>query len=255
MSPERNARAAANTARLRPPAQSLDDLDGTSQVLPPSGARTPPPRCSRAIRGGDRPPRELAPDRRTSSRQLSDRTGPPSVGVGVQRALILRGIESQAPTMRSSGLDGRLPVFAVEWLSPRQQPIRSDAGRRARSVARVVVHRHGRLTGCGKARPERSIARVVAGDADQVVGGGGDLEPGPVAFSAGVAQLAATANRLDPAEGFVDMFARCRPPARRARSAWRCRRAWREVRRWLDDVRVPGVQLCDAAIVAVAGAP
>lgn len=49
--------------------------------------------------------------------------------------------------------------------------------------------------------------------------------------------------------------ARCRPPARRARSTWWCGRAWRDVRRWLDDgPRVWG-QLSDAVIVAVTGAP
>ena len=45
---------------------------------------------------------------------------------------------------------------------------------------------------------------VEGGDADQVVDGGGDTEPGPVALSAAVAQLAAAGDGLDPAEGFLD---------------------------------------------------
>src|SRR5918995_5488991 len=47
---------------------------------------------------------------------------------------------------------------------------------------------------------------VEGGDAEQVVDGGGDLEPGPVAFSADVAELAAAADGLYPAEGFFDPF-------------------------------------------------
>src|SRR5690606_10941379 len=54
----------------------------------------------------------------------------------------------------------------------------------------------GRSCGCG----------VEGGDAEQVVDGGGDLEPGPVAFSADVAKLAASCDGLDPAEGFLDPF-------------------------------------------------
>src|SRR3954469_11056053 len=42
---------------------------------------------------------------------------------------------------------------------------------------------------------------VEGGDADQVVDGGGHLEPGPVAGLAEVAQLAAAADGLDPPEG------------------------------------------------------
>src|SRR5215204_4960781 len=38
------------------------------------------------------------------------------------------------------------------------------------------------------------------------VDGGGDAEPGPVAFSAAVAQLAAAGDGLDPPEGFLDPF-------------------------------------------------
>jgi hypothetical protein len=47
---------------------------------------------------------------------------------------------------------------------------------------------------------------VEGGDADEVVDSGGDLEPGPVALSADVAELAASADGLDPAEGFFDPF-------------------------------------------------
>src|SRR4029450_11627175 len=44
------------------------------------------------------------------------------------------------------------------------------------------------------------------GDADQVVDGGGDTEPGPVSLSASVAEFSAAADDLDPAEGFLDPF-------------------------------------------------
>ena len=63
---------------------------------------------------------------------------------------------------------------------------------------------------------------VEGGDADEVVDGGGDLEPGPVALSAEVAEFAAAADGLDPAEGFLDPF-----PDPHADTAWP---AWRVVR-------------------------
>ena len=44
---------------------------------------------------------------------------------------------------------------------------------------------------------------VEGGDADDVVDGGGHLEPGPVAVSALVAELATASDGLDPAEGFL----------------------------------------------------
>ena len=47
---------------------------------------------------------------------------------------------------------------------------------------------------------------VESGDADQVVDGGVDLEPGWVALSADVSELAASADGLDPPERFLDPF-------------------------------------------------
>ena len=47
-------------------------------------------------------------------------------------------------------------------------------------------------------------ADVEGGDAEQVVGGPDDEEPGPVASSAAVAELAAPRDGLDPTEGFFD---------------------------------------------------
>jgi hypothetical protein len=45
------------------------------------------------------------------------------------------------------------------------------------------------------------------GDAEEVVDGGGDLEPGLVAFSASVAELSSAGDGLGPAEGFLDPLA------------------------------------------------
>jgi len=50
-------------------------------------------------------------------------------------------------------------------------------------------------------------APIQGGDAHQVVDGGGDLEPGPVALSASVAELVAAGDGLGPAEGFLDWSA------------------------------------------------
>ncbi len=47
-------------------------------------------------------------------------------------------------------------------------------------------------------------AGVEGGDPEDVVGGGGEEEPGPVALSPSVAELAATSDGLDPAEWFLD---------------------------------------------------
>ena len=48
---------------------------------------------------------------------------------------------------------------------------------------------------------------VEGADPDQVVDRGFHLEPGPVALSADVEELAAGADGLDPSEGFLDAFA------------------------------------------------
>src|SRR4029453_18829204 len=48
---------------------------------------------------------------------------------------------------------------------------------------------------------------IEGGDAQQVVGGAGDEEPGPVALSTAVAEFASSSDGLDPAEGFLDAFA------------------------------------------------
>ena len=53
-------------------------------------------------------------------------------------------------------------------------------------------------SGCG---------RVESGYADQVVAGGGDEEPGPVALSSLVAEFSSSGDGLDPAEGLLDAFA------------------------------------------------
>jgi hypothetical protein len=47
---------------------------------------------------------------------------------------------------------------------------------------------------------------VECGDADQVVNGGGHLEPGPVAVLADVSELSAGADGFDPSEGFLNPF-------------------------------------------------
>src|SRR5947208_3616128 len=62
-----------------------------------------------------------------------------------------------------------------------------------------------RWAATGSARSGR--LRVEGGDADQVVDRRGELEPGPVALSADVAQLASSADGLDPPERFLDPFA------------------------------------------------
>src|SRR5437879_3101151 len=48
---------------------------------------------------------------------------------------------------------------------------------------------------------------VEGGDAEEVVDGGGDLEPGSVAFSASVAELSSAGDSLDPCERFLDPLA------------------------------------------------
>jgi len=48
---------------------------------------------------------------------------------------------------------------------------------------------------------------VEGGDAEVVVDGDGDLEPGSVAFSASVAELSSAGDGLDPSEGFIDPLA------------------------------------------------
>ena len=52
-----------------------------------------------------------------------------------------------------------------------------------------------------------SGAASSAGDSDEVVDGGFDLEPGPVSLPADVAQLASSADGLDPPEWFLEAFA------------------------------------------------
>src|SRR5680860_590246 len=47
---------------------------------------------------------------------------------------------------------------------------------------------------------------VECGDADEVVDGGGHLEPRPVAFLADVAEFASSPDGLDPSEGLLDSF-------------------------------------------------
>src|SRR5215203_4538832 len=63
----------------------------------------------------------------------------------------------------------------------------------------------GRLVALGVGRLCRGSG-VEGRDAKQVVGRRGDLEPGPVALAAYVAELAAAADGLDPPEGFLDPF-------------------------------------------------
>ena len=70
----------------------------------------------------------------------------------------------------------------------------------------VVVDRLNRPIG-GRVCGRSGWHGVEGGDADEVVDGGGDAEPGPVALSASVAEFAATGDGLDPAEGFLDPFA------------------------------------------------
>jgi hypothetical protein len=56
-----------------------------------------------------------------------------------------------------------------------------------------------RADGCGSGG-----LGVEGGDAEEVVDGGGDLEPGSVAFSASEAELSSAGDGLDPCEGFLD---------------------------------------------------
>src|SRR5215213_4320709 len=89
---------------------------------------------------------------------------------------------------------------------------RAGSGRRAEALARVLVGVCPGVSGAGRRDSGRRLADflrlgrlgVEGGDADQVVGGTGEEEPGPVALSPLVAELASAGNGLDPAEGFLD---------------------------------------------------
>ena len=75
------------------------------------------------------------------------------------------------------------------------------AGCRRRLLTVLAADRRCRLAagGCGSGG-----LGVEGGDAEEVVDGGGDLEPGSVAFSASVAELSSAGDGLDPSEGFID---------------------------------------------------
>jgi hypothetical protein len=98
---------------------------------------------------------------------------------------------ARSPTNRvlKMGDGGRLLL----WVGGR-------AGCRRRLLTVLAADRRCRLAagGCGSGG-----LRVEGGDAEEVVDGGGDLDPGSVAFSASVAELSSAGVGLDPSEGFL----------------------------------------------------
>ena len=80
--------------------------------------------------------------------------------------------------------------------------MRCRCGSPAIGLPRICRTRSGGARGVPSGR-----CGVQGGDSDEVVDGGFDLEPGPVALSSDVAQLASSADGFDPPERFLDAFA------------------------------------------------